>query len=254
MSRTICLNSDIGELPGETGRAMDRAILDVVSRCSIACGGHAGDDDSMRATLKAAKARHVVVGAHPSYPDRQNFGRKSMKMPQDVLESSLRQQVRALGSFARGQGIAIDHLKPHGALYNDASRDPTLAEFIVRLTREARIRAVIGPPDSMLAKIAHATGTDFLAEGFADRTYARDGSLLARGESGAVIHEADAQAAQVICMIEDSTVIAADNQVISLQVDTICLHGDTAGAVQSALALREALHSRGIEIKAQAAP
>lgn len=251
MNLSICLNSDIGELPGETGRAMDRAILDVVSRCSIACGGHAGDDESMRATLKAAKARNVVVGAHPSYPDRTNFGRKSMDLPRDELESTLRQQVRTLASLARLQGVAVDHLKPHGALYNDAARDSTLAELIVRIAREARIRAVVGPPNSMISKVAHATGMDFLAEGFADRRYAGDGSLVSRSEPGAMLEAHHEQSAQVISIVEHGAVPVLDAKRIPLHVDTICLHGDTAGAVQSALALREALHARGIEIKAQ---
>ena len=108
MNRTICLNADIGELPGEAGRAMDRAILDVVSRCSIACGGHAGDEESMRATLKAARARNVVIGAHPSYPDRQNFGRKTVAMSREELEMSIRQQVRTLASLARLQGVTLE--------------------------------------------------------------------------------------------------------------------------------------------------
>jgi 5-oxoprolinase (ATP-hydrolysing) subunit A len=253
MTDTICLNSDIGELPGNSGRAMDRAILDVVSRCSIACGGHAGDDESMRATLKAAKARQVVIGAHPSYPDRQGFGRTSMTMPRDELASSLRQQVRTLASLARGQGITIDHLKPHGALYNDAARDPQIAELIVRIAREARIRAVIGPPNSMISKVAFASGMDTLVEGFADRRYTADGFLVSRSEPDAMLHAPQEQVAQVIGIIENGTVSATGDKVIALHVDTICLHGDTAGAVQSALALREALHARGIGIKAQSA-
>ncbi|MEQ3650933.1 5-oxoprolinase subunit PxpA [Hyphomonas sp.] len=253
MNSTICLNADIGELPGEAGRAMDRAILDVVSRCSIACGGHAGDEESMRATLKAARARNVVAGAHPSYPDRQNFGRKTVAMSHDELEASLRQQVRALASLARLQGVTLDHLKPHGALYNDAARDSNLAEIVARVARDARIRAIIGPPNSRLSRVAHGTGMDFLAEGFADRRYAGDGSLVARSDPGAMIEATQAQVAQVIGIIENGTVSAQDSHAIPLKVDTICLHGDTAGAVHSALALREALHARGIEIKAQLA-
>ena len=251
MSRTICLNSDIGELPGEAGRAMDRAILDVVSRCNIACGGHAGDEQSMRATLKAAKARNVVAGVHPSYPDRENFGRKSVALAREELEVSLRQQVRTLTSLARQQGVAVDHLKPHGALYNDAARDTSLAESVIRIAREARIQTIIGPPNSMLSKIALATGMGFLAEGFADRRYAGDGSLVPRTEPQAMLEQPEDQIAQVIGMIETGTVIAVNGKSVPLQIDTICLHGDTAGAVQSALALREALHERDIEISAQ---
>lgn len=250
MSRTICLNSDIGELPGETGRALDRAILDVVSRCSIACGGHAGDEDSMRATLKAAKARGVVAGAHPSYPDKKNFGRISVSLSPEDLEASLRQQVRTLSSLARLQGVVLDHLKPHGALYNDSAKDAGLAQIVVRIAHQSRIRAVIGPPNSVLRKVALEAGLNFVAEGFADRQYSSDGSLVPRSEPGSVLTSVQEQVAQVLHISEEGCVTARDGSMISLPVETICLHGDTAGAIQSALGIREALQTRKIEIKA----
>lgn len=253
MSRSVCLNSDIGELPGESGRALDRAILDVVSRCSIACGGHAGDDESMRATLKAAKARNVVAGAHPSYPDKANFGRTSMALPADELDATLRQQVRNLTSLARQAGVTIDHLKPHGALYNDAAGSPDLARTIVRTAREHRIRAIVGPPGSALQQQAELGGLDFLSEGFADRRYNPDGTLVSRTAPDAMLCAIDDQIAQVFRMVELGTVEARDGTTISLRIDTICLHGDTGGAVQSALALRDALQAKGIEIRAQLA-
>lgn len=251
MSRTICLNADIGELPGETGRALDRAILDVVSRCSIACGGHAGDEDSMRATLKAAKARNVVAGAHPSYPDKQNFGRQSMKLPPDELEATLRQQVRTLSALARLQGVVLDHLKPHGALYNDAARDAALSQIIARVARQAHIRAILGPPNSALGKVAATSGLEFISEGFADRRYDSSGALVSRSKPDAVLIEPSEQIAQVVQIAEKNSVTTNDGKLIHLAVETICLHGDTPGAVQSALSIRDALRTRKIDIKAQ---
>ncbi|MAN44990.1 MAG: lactam utilization protein LamB [Hyphomonas sp.] len=249
MTRTICLNADIGELPGQNGRAMDRAILDVVSRCNIACGGHAGDETSMGQTLKAAKARNVIAGAHPSYPDKENFGRASMSMSAEELKDTLRQQVRTFLSIVRDIGAPVEHLKPHGALYNDAARDAGLASIIAAVAREARLNVLVGPPNSELSRAAAEFHLNYLPEGFADRRYQADGSLTPRSESGAVLRDIKDQIAQVLEFVDQGSVKVATGERIPLKVQTICLHGDTPGAIQSALELRAALHAHDIEIE-----
>jgi UPF0271 protein len=250
MSTRICLNADVGELPGDDGRALDRAILDVVTRCNIACGGHAGDDESMAATIHAATARGVLIGAHPSYPDRAGFGRARPNISDEDLEQSLLSQVRTLKAIARGQGAAVAHLKPHGSLYNDAAKDEGLAEMVVSVCQRVGIPELLGPPDSALERKARETGLVFVAEVFADRSYEADGSLTPRALPGAVLTDEARQLAQALSIIVDGEVSARTGERVRLQAQTICLHGDTPGAAGSALALKRALVARGIEITA----
>ena len=253
MRGTICLNADIGELPGMDGRALDRAILDIVSRCNIACGGHAGDTDSMIATVKAAKARKVLIGAHPSYPDRKNFGRASVRMSREALESSLLMQVRTLMRIAQLDNAQLTHLKPHGALYNDAATAPDLAGLIGGATRQLGILALMGPPGSALQSAADQYGLEFIAEGFADRRYNPDGSLVSRNTSGAVLDHVDDITEQALQLVRCESLKAIDGTSIDMKVDSICLHSDTSDAIKAALGLREALRSNGIRIEAAAA-
>ncbi len=250
MSSRICLNADVGELPGDNGRALDRAILDVVTRCNIACGGHAGDDESMAATIHAATARSVLIGAHPSYPDREGFGRTCPNISDEALEQSLLLQVRTLKAIAQGQGTSIAHLKPHGSLYNDAARNEGLAEKVVSICQLCGIPELLGPPDSALAHKAGEVGLVFVAEAFADRSYEADGSLTPRALPGGVMTEEDKQLAQALSIIVAGEVSARTGECVRLQAQTICLHGDTPGAAESAFALKTALIARGIEIAA----
>lgn len=250
MKNTICLNADIGELSGANGRALDRAILDVVSRCSIASGGHAGDQASMVATVKAADARGVLIGAHPSYPDREGFGRKPMSMSREDLSTSLSQQVRALAAITRERGAKLSHLKPHGALYNTAAGDEDIARTIVDVTIQSRIPLLIGPPNSSLETAASDAGLDYLAEGFADRAYEVSGNLTPRSMSGAVLETDAERIRQAVQIAATGQVSVRTGETIDLPVRTICVHGDTPGALASALAIREALNAAGIEIAA----
>ena len=169
MSRMIDLNADLGEMPGDEGRALDAAILDAVSSCNIACGGHVGDDQSMRATLLLAKDRGTRAGAHPSYPDREGFGRRRLNIDDDQLERSLFDQVAGLLKHAGDIGVNVTHVKPHGALYNDAAKDQTLADIVARVTKAAGIPVLVGPPNSLLQSSAEASGLIFVAEGVDDR-------------------------------------------------------------------------------------
>jgi UPF0271 protein len=250
MTREICLNADIGELPGANGRALDRAILDVVTRCSIASGGHAGDQESMAATVKAADARNVLIGAHPSYPDREGFGRTAMTMSQAELSASLLQQVRALAAIARERGVSLDHLKPHGALYNAAARDEDISRTIVDATIRSRIPLLIGPPNCWLQKAARQAGLPYLAEGFADRAYEASGDLTPRTIDGAVIAAEADRVHQAVQIASTGQVTTRTGETIQLPVRTICVHGDTPGALASARAIRDALLRSGIAVTA----
>jgi len=250
MSKSICLNADVGELPGDEGRALDRAILDVVTRCSIACGGHAGDDDTMTATIRAADARGVRIGAHPSYPDREGFGRSRIDISDADLELSLLSQVRRLKSIARERGAAVGHLKPHGSLYNDAAKDRALADMVAGVCVRTDIDTLIGPAGSQLQAAADAAGLTFVAEAFADRSYEADGSLTPRSMPGAVITDEAGQLAQVLRLIDTGAVTARTGENVPVAAQTICLHGDTPGAARAAFALKQALVARGIRIGA----
>lgn len=249
MRTSICLNADVGELPGPGGRALDRAILDVVTRCSIACGGHAGDDETMVATIRAAQARGVRIGAHPSYPDREGFGRSRANIGDDDLFRSLMSQVRALKAIARERSALIAHLKPHGALYNDAAKSEALAESVVSLCLETEIPELVGPPESMLEACAKRAGLHFVAEAFADRSYEADGSLTPRTTEGALITDNGRQLEQVLNLIESGHVTARTGELIRVSADTICLHGDTPGAARAAHLLKTSLLERGVTIE-----
>ena len=250
MRTSICLNADVGELPGQEGRALDRTILDVVTRCNIACGGHAGDAETMTATVHAARARGVQIGAHPSYPDREGFGRARPNVSQEELERSLLGQVRTLKSIARDKSTEVTHLKPHGSLYNDAAKTRALAELVVSICRKTDITELVGPPGSALETSAKEAGLAFIAEAFADRSYEHDGSLSPRTLEGAVITDEARQLAQVMGLIETGRVIVRTGEHLAVPARTICLHGDTPGAARSAFLLRQALLERGVTIEA----
>ena len=249
MTRGICLNADIGELPGEVGRALDRAILKAVSRCSIACGGHAGDEESMSLTLRMAQEAGVLAGAHPSYPDREGFGRSRTSVSLAELAVSLGDQVSALQRLAAIAGVPVSHIKPHGALYNDAARDDELASLVARLCEEAGIRVLLGPPASAMERAAHAAGLSYFAEGFADRAYEADLSLTPRTLSGAMLEDHEAQRAQALSMALQNQVTARTGEILPIRIQTICLHGDTPGAAENAARLRAALEEQGVAIR-----
>ena len=249
MTRSLCLNADIGELPGEAGRALDRAILSEVSRCSIACGGHAGDAESMAQTLRMAAEFGVLAGAHPSYPDREGFGRSRNNVSAAELAASLKDQVLALQRIAAAAGTTVHHIKPHGALYNDAAKDAELARMMAGLCAETGIPVLLGPPASEMERAAQARGLTYIAEGFADRAYEPDLSLTPRNLPGAVFHDPESQIAQALSIALRHEVITRTGQTIPLDVQTLCLHGDTPGAAENAARLRAALEAGGVTIR-----
>jgi len=228
----IDLNADLGE-----GGAYDDELLAIVSSCNIACGGHAGDESSMRSTVKVAISKNVAVGAHPSYPDREGFGRRSKFLAGDALYASLVDQIIALRTILTEQQHELLHVKPHGALYNDAVVDAELANTIVRAINEAAPRAaLVGLPGSCLAKAAAQNASQFVAEAFIDRAYRPDGQLVPRSEAGAVLTDIDAIISQAVSLAQ--------------RADTLCIHGDTPRAAEAATAVRAALEARGTVIRA----
>ena len=243
---SIDLNADLGE-----GAPSDEELLEIVSSANIACGGHAGDAESMAATLRSAIANGVAVGAHPGYPDREGFGRESGFMTGDALYESLTGQVTQLADVAAQMGTRLSHVKPHGALYNDAVRDSVLADIIARVTAEAPGEpAFVGMAGTELEHAAERHGLTFIAEAFVDRAYEADGTLVSRKEPGAVHEDMAVVTTQAVRLAEDGCATARNGDEVHVRADTLCIHGDTPGAAEKARAVRDVLESHGVEIRA----
>jgi UPF0271 protein len=228
---TPTLSADLGEgSPGED------EIWPLIHRANVACGGHTGDDDSMRAAAALAARHGVILGAHPSYPDREHFGRRSMQMSPDALRASLHAQISALSFFA-----PVHHVKPHGALYNDAYKDRALAGVVVSALDPSI--ALVAPDHSEMAAAARAAGIRVIREAFADRRYEPDGSLTPRSIPGSTltIEEASAQAA---LLAREGIVIARDGSRVRMAFDTLCIHADMDAALERLRAIRQRIITR----------
>ena len=238
-------NCDLGE-----GCGNDASIVPLVSSASIACGGHAGDAASMQATVALCLAHGVAIGAHPSFEDRDHFGRRELDLPADVVHASVKRQVQALAAICAGLGARMNHVKPHGALYNVAARDRQVADAIAGAVRDVDASLILfGLSGSCLTDAGRAHGLQVAHEVFAERAYDAGGRLAPRGTPGAVIEDLDASLAQVRRLLRDGAVVARDGSIVPLQADTLCLHGDHADAVAFAGALRAALESEGIDVR-----
>ena len=240
----IDLNADLGE-----GAPHDRELLAIVSSANISCGAHAGDADSIANAIALARAHGVHIGAHPSFPDRENFGRKTMHLPVPSLRNHLLYQLHALRGLVLAQGAQLTHIKPHGALYNQAATDTKLAEELALILQEFDPRlAVVGLAGSQLLRSVGQLGMRAIAEGFADRRYAADGTLVPRSQAHAIIHDPQQAVAQCLEMICEGKVTSIEGQRIDVQVDTLCLHGDTPEALVFAQSLTNALNEAGVRI------
>ena len=253
--KTIDLNADIGEADTPEWAANEAAILSAVSSANIACGGHAGDAASMRTTVRLAKAAGVAIGAHPAYPDRKNFGRRSLVLGQDIaatdLSDTLRAQVLALAEICAEEGAELAHIKPHGALYNDAVFDGKKADLIARMMADLPMKlTLLGGPNSQMGRAAADSNLSFVAEGFIDRRYTDDGHLLSRTIDGAVIADPEARLAQAVALATTGAVQTHSGQTLVLQTRSLCVHGDSAGAVETARQARTALEAAGLSVKA----
>lgn len=249
MPRMIDLNSDLGEGYGAWTMGDDAAMLDIVSSANVACGFHAGDPLTIRATVAQAAARGVAVGAHVSYPDRVGFGRRPMDVTSAELTADVIYQIGALQGIARAAGTRVTYVKPHGALYNTIATDARQADAVIAAIREIDpslvLMALAGAP--ILARAADA-GLATVAEAFGDRAYTPDGQLVSRREPGAVLHEADAVAARMLRLATEGVIEAIDGSVLRLQAGSICVHGDSAGAVDMARRIREELVAGGVTV------
>lgn len=243
---SIDLNADLGE-----GDPYDEALLQIVSSCNVACGGHAGDAETMALTVRCAIASGVAVGAHPGYPDREGFGRQCNFLAGAALYETLTQQVTELADIAAQLGTALVHVKPHGALYNDAARDKSLADTIARVTAESPGElAFVGMAGTELEYSAKRHGLRFIGEAFVDRAYAADGTLVPRSEPGAVHADLSVITTQAMRLATERRVAAQSGDVIDVAADTLCIHGDTPGAAEAAKAVRDVLESHGVVISA----
>jgi UPF0271 protein len=251
MTLRLDLNCDLGEGFGAWRMGEDAAILDYVTSANIACGFHAGDPATMRRTVAAACARGVALGAHPSLPDLQGFGRREMRVTPDEVYEMVLYQVGALEGFARAQGARLQHVKPHGALYNMAARDAQLARAIAQAVRDYDPSLILfGLAGSQLIQAGREAGILVASEVFADRTYQADGSLTPRGRADSMIEDVERSIAQVLGMVEHGTVHAVDGTQVRVEADTLCLHGDQPTARAFAARLREALRAARVEVRA----
>ena len=248
------LNSDLGESFGPWTMGDDAALLDVVGAANVACGAHAGDPLVMRRTVAAALERGVDVGAHPGYPDLQGFGRRPMALSGDELAASLQCQVGALEAIARAAGVALTHVKPHGALNNLACEDAALAGTVAGAIAAAWPDTVLlAPAGSELAAAGTAAGLVVALEVFADRAYAPSGALVPRSEPGAVHATSEACVAQVLDMVARGGIVARDGTLVPTRFHSVCVHGDDPHAVATARAVRDALLAAGHECTGLAA-
>jgi UPF0271 protein len=246
MKSTVDLNSDLGE-----GAGFDDELLSLVSSANIATGFHAGDSDTMRRTILAAKSHGVAIGAHPSLFDRENFGRKELPVTTEQLYDIMSYQLGVFQAIAQAVGAALKHVKPHGALYNMAARDPRVADPIVRAMHDVdRNLVLFAPSNSRLAVAGREHNVPVAAEVFADRGYRSDGSLVPRDRPGALLNDPEAAAARVIRMLREGKVQSVDGIDVQIEVETVCVHGDTPDAVKFARALRQHLEQHNVEIRA----
>jgi UPF0271 protein len=221
-----------------------------ISSSNIACGWHAGDSEVMLHTVRAAKAKNVAVGAHPGYPDLLGFGRRNMTCTPDEMYAYTIYQVGALMGICASEGVELQHVKPHGAMYNQAAKDPKLAAAIARAIKNLGGGIILmGLANSAFETAAQEQGIPFAAEAFADRGYMADGSLVPRDKPGAFIHDPNEAAARMLKLVKEGTIETPDGQTLKLKAHTICMHGDSAEAVEMAKVVKAIMEKNGVEVK-----
>ncbi|MEG0053139.1 MAG: 5-oxoprolinase subunit PxpA [Comamonas sp.] len=243
------LNSDLGESFGAWSMGDDAAMLDIVSSANVACGFHAGDAAGILATLQAAKVRNVVIGAHVAYRDLAGFGRRNMDVASSDLVADVVYQIGALQGLARAAGTTVQYVKPHGALYNTIAQDKRQATDVINAIKAINpslvLMALAGAP---LIGWARDAGLTVVAEAFADRGYTPQGALVSRREPGAVLHDEALIAQRMLTLVRDGVIEAVDGSMVRVEADSICVHGDSPGAVAIARALRKQFEQEGVQI------
>ncbi len=245
------LNCDMGELPEAIADGTQEALMRSITSANVACGGHAGDEQTMRATIEQALRWKVAIGAHPGYPDRANFGRLELKLPAAAVADSVYEQVKALAEIAAACGTRIPHVKPHGALYNQAVRNRELAQAIAKgVARWRKDVVLVGLAGSPMLEVFREAGFAVAAEAFADRRYEPDGTLRSRKFDDALIRDPEEAARQALSITQRGVVVARDGGEIAVGAQTICIHGDTPGAPEIAATVARTLRDAGVTVTA----
>ena len=246
----VDLNCDLGESFGAYRIGMDEQIIPLISSANIACGFHASDPVVMEKTVKMAKEAGIGMGAHPGYPDLQGFGRREMKLSPEEVYDDVLYQLGALAAFVRAKGGRLQHIKPHGALYNQACKDEGLAGAICRAARDLDPSLIVLAPErSAFRQAAQTLGLPFAGEFFADRAYLPDGSLVPRSRPGAVIHDGALAASRVLQMAQEGTVTCIDGTVLPMRCVSVCVHGDNEAALESVRLIRRTLEQNGVALR-----
>ena len=248
----IDLNSDVGESFGNYKLGLDEDVIPLISSANIACGFHAGDPAVMRHTVTIAKENGVAIGAHPGFPDLVGFGRRYLDASLEEIKDLVTYQIGALQAFAAAQGVKLQHVKPHGALYTMAVKNAAIWEAVAEAIAAVDSRLILfvlaGTDRQNLEAVGARHGIRIAFEFFGDRAYNSDGSLVSRKESGSVIHDGDMVAEKVLKMVQEGRVVCKDGSEIELTADTICVHGDNPSALSLVRKIREALQASGVEI------
>ena len=251
----VDLNSDMGEDPAAIEDGTQAALMQSITSANVACGAHAGDTHTMTATIEQALRAHVAVGAHPGYPDRENFGRRARSLPAGAVRDLVFEQVSRLAEIAERCGARVAHVKPHGALYNQAVRDSELAGAIAEgVAQWNRDIVLVGLAGSPMLDVFRNAGFDVAAEAFADRRYQRDGTLRVRSFADALIDDPAEAAEQAVRIATMGTVLAVGGEEIVIDARTICIHGDTPGAPRIAAAVARALREAGVTLRPLSRP
>lgn len=249
--RIIDINSDLGEFAEASRLENDRSVLRFVTSANIACGFHASDPFTMAKAVRMAKEAGVSVGAHPGFPDRENFGRREMPFPPEEVRAMMLYQIGALQAICRSEGTALTHVKPHGALYNMAAKDKTLALAIAEaIASYDKDLIFVGLSGSLMEQAAKEKDLRFAAEVFADRAYEDDGTLVPRSKAGALIEDENLAVRRMLRLLREGVIESVNGRDIPLAADTICVHGDSPKALAFAAKLREALEAEGIAVQA----
>ncbi len=246
----VDLNSDIGESFGNYVLGMDEEVLKHITSANIACGWHAGDAMVMDKTVTIAKKFNTAIGVHPGFPDLMGFGRREMIISYDETKNYVKYQIGALWAFAKSQGVELQHVKPHGALYNMAAKDAQMAKAIAEAVYDVDKELIlVGLANSVMIKMGKEIGLKVANEVFADRAYNADGSLVSRNIKGSVIHDRDVAINRVIRMVKDNKVTSVTGEDINIQADTICVHGDNPSALLFVQEIRKALEGEGVKVE-----
>lgn len=245
----IDLNCDLGEGYGRWEMGLDELVLPLITSANVACGWHAGDPSLMRKTVRLALENKVRIGAHPGYPDRLGFGRRNMQVPPEELRDYIVYQTGALAAFVRAEGGKLQHVKPHGAMYNEAAVDMSIAEAVVQGVQDVDDHLILlCPSNSALALAAQKAGLRWKAEVFADRAYLKSGQLAPRSMDGAVFTDVDHAISQALLLATGKEITTLDGSALQLQADSICVHGDNGRALDMIRQLRQVLNTEGIAL------